>query len=546
MNHLLSSLGHRIGFRFNLVPYSIRYGVSNVLEAKTTLNRRCQILGYLRSGTWTVHYMSKTVLADLQSIFSSGSQDELITKEIVNTTGHSRYRDVRAPQIVNSSKLDEVMESDSRLQTLRDTLRALSRQNMNDQIDEEMKSVSRNIRNRIRQLKAKVLTEEREDFFKNIDTQDINRQLRGLNESEDSSQKHPVRIEEPLSGPRKSLAERMQVGGNPNVIDPPLIKYLISYIKGTSEWVRKRECRPSLETFSYDADLNTIPGNTRVGITTVEEIRTKRRYKRAQEDALTAEQEAQETEAQARELVLVTNEFTEKAIEFQRMAMAERERIRRAKMQAESAERIFITKMERLKRQEEETERSSASTATALETRKRKLLEQLEEEKKIKRSRKKEETTVKQEIEELKSQLTMAKMLNKVEHEKLSGSRNLRNALEGNRPNECEALVVITQDIENNYQVIEDIRNVDKPVNEITDEAFISRTSLEEPRGKSREWFHLKKHQLTEVQADDEFKRKVQELNILPESSINRKECWEPRSAEKAYRALREMMDAKT
>ncbi|TGJ69705.1 hypothetical protein EYR41_005726 [Orbilia oligospora] len=44
---LLALLGIRMGFKYKLTPYSIRYGVSNSIEAKTTIERRQQIMSHL-------------------------------------------------------------------------------------------------------------------------------------------------------------------------------------------------------------------------------------------------------------------------------------------------------------------------------------------------------------------------------------------------------------------------------------------------------------------------------------------------------------------
>ncbi|KAK6513088.1 hypothetical protein TWF506_009253 [Arthrobotrys conoides] len=62
-------------------------------------------LGNLKDCTWAEHYMSKTLLIDLQPVFV-GIETELITSEIINTSGHSRYQDTRVPQTAINSGLE--------------------------------------------------------------------------------------------------------------------------------------------------------------------------------------------------------------------------------------------------------------------------------------------------------------------------------------------------------------------------------------------------------------------------------------------------------
>ncbi|KAF3107618.1 hypothetical protein TWF102_006999 [Orbilia oligospora] len=418
LNYYLRTLGTRMGFRFNLTPYSVRYGVSNAMEGKTTLDRRRQALGHLKDGTWATHYMSKTLLTDLQSVFV-GIETELITNEIINTTGHSRYRDTRAPQTASNSGLENAKKIDPELQELYKTLDLLRERQKTAPADEtniEIQDISLAIQSRIRRLRNKQLKEERNEFFETIHTRTINDQLRAIREPNElemlRKDESALKIQEPLSGPRKNVAERLDAGGNLDLIDTTLVKYLMRYLKGQrSGWIGG-QYTPSLKR--RFEEVRGVPDLTFIGRTTVEEIHVQSELKRAQvrrikskriqkqlseikEETLKAQKEATEIEIEAKELDSIWRASEERMDALKREANLKRWKIYSQERSMKKAEKNYTKRMEVLNMRSDRLEKSKLKEAemiVELEAKTKSILEKLEDETRIKERRRKLEDEV--------------------------------------------------------------------------------------------------------------------------------------------------------
>ncbi|KAK6507829.1 hypothetical protein TWF481_006250 [Arthrobotrys musiformis] len=434
MNYHLRTLGMRMGFRFSLTPYSIRYGVSNAIEGKTTLDRRRQILGHLKNGTWSAHYMSKTALTDLQSLFV-GLETEAISEEIINTTGHLRYRDSRAPQSVDSVRLEEVKKADTTLQELSQELQALRKKQKGERTDDEnlkIQDVALAFHNRSKLLRNKQLKQEREEFFDSIHTRDIDEQLEGQSLQETRG---VLNVQEPLSGPRLRIVERLESSTDLDVIDPVLVESLMLYLKvQRSGWIGENHT-PSLKRKFEKLKRN--PDAVAIGQTTVEEIQVQSDHGRAQvrrikanrlheqlvkirEETLQARQEAERIETEVAKLESTRTELQERIDAIKGMADRERWAIYRRKKIIKDLEETNARRMKVLQTRSADLDRANASAAEAasrLEAQKAAFLARLEDERQMRKRREIEKQEIKGELKELEAKLTTAQNIRKVEEE---------------------------------------------------------------------------------------------------------------------------------
>ncbi|KAK6357208.1 hypothetical protein TWF718_001532 [Orbilia javanica] len=237
----LKYLGRRIGFKNNLTAYNIRYGIANSLETNTTLGARNQLLGHLDTErTFDQNYRSETSLVDVQSIFLGTPS---ITKLILQTTGHLRHRDRRAPNAPDPTQLAKVLDQDplfkDTCKELEDAKRQLTTNLDIDpqEIINKIKTISRKKAIIKKQHWRDLVSSDRQAFFANIDTSDINQQIseaRGKKRSTDVDPTFRICASlqlKPISRVRETIAERMNMKADLIGIDTVLIRKLLQYCK---------------------------------------------------------------------------------------------------------------------------------------------------------------------------------------------------------------------------------------------------------------------------------------------------------------------------
>ncbi|KAF3089738.1 hypothetical protein TWF706_010343 [Orbilia oligospora] len=180
VRNLLRDVGLRLGFQYPLTLYSIRYGVSNSMEAKTTADRRQQIMAHIDKERWSMSYMSKIIPVDLQGIFTE-TQTKFIGEEIFKRTGHCEYMDSRAPQEADPALIVKALKEDQVLQELENIKERLQDIQLSDSDTPtaDIYTVRRQINNRKQHIRRNVFKQQRNDFFSTIDTRDINDQIQG-------------------------------------------------------------------------------------------------------------------------------------------------------------------------------------------------------------------------------------------------------------------------------------------------------------------------------------------------------------------------------
>ncbi|KAF3231896.1 hypothetical protein TWF192_005769 [Orbilia oligospora] len=226
---LLRDLGVRMGFRYNLTLYSIRYGVSNSIEAATTADRRRQIMAHIDKERYSMSYMSKRIPVDLQSLFTKSASIEL---EIFNRTGHCEHMDSRAPKKIDYATLPKAYREDEFLQELENTRRKLERclirPTESDTLMAQVATVAKKIQNRRQWVRRRLLRDQRNNFFDTIDTKDINAQILG---QDVQPQENPVFGEINVWGlNRNDVVERMKLNFSGRSMDPDYVKALQKYI----------------------------------------------------------------------------------------------------------------------------------------------------------------------------------------------------------------------------------------------------------------------------------------------------------------------------
>ncbi|KAF3191570.1 hypothetical protein TWF788_006167 [Orbilia oligospora] len=240
----LKYLGRKIGFKNNLTAYNIRYGIANCLETNATLGQRNQLLGHLdNERMFDQNYRSETSLVDVQSVFLGTPK---ITNVIMQTTGHIRHRDTRAPQAPDQKQLKDVLSEDPLYQKACKEFQAAKKlleeahsnnSDLTTGLNEIKKEVTKASRTKAvikKQHWRNLVSSDRQDFFANIDTWDINKQILGA-QGKITTKSQPFRVfrsqSKPLSTVRQAIVERMNMKAEIIGIDTVLITKLLQYCK---------------------------------------------------------------------------------------------------------------------------------------------------------------------------------------------------------------------------------------------------------------------------------------------------------------------------
>ena len=105
----MSSIVRRAGFEEDFRPYDIRRGTANITDGKMSAARHRQMMGHTRPETFERNYISRTILADVQSL----SQNEPERLDLIRTLmGSSSRRDVGAPIRLPAEEVAEVDQSE--------------------------------------------------------------------------------------------------------------------------------------------------------------------------------------------------------------------------------------------------------------------------------------------------------------------------------------------------------------------------------------------------------------------------------------------------
>ncbi|KAJ6258080.1 Obscurin [Drechslerella dactyloides] len=195
-------------------------------EGFGSLDQRQKLMGHRDSKVWKESYMSQKILLDTQSGFIGS--ESAITEEIIRRTGHGQYRDSRVPQHFAPANYIAAYEKDKDLQDLIQRKAELESDG-SERNRSKILAVAAQITNQRRLIQRRQFRADRQEFFKAIDTIDINNQVAKIpiDKPTEASQ-HWLSTEHPIS--RVKVIQRMEKPDQVRGFDSVLVAHLWSYI----------------------------------------------------------------------------------------------------------------------------------------------------------------------------------------------------------------------------------------------------------------------------------------------------------------------------
>ncbi|KAI9785817.1 MAG: hypothetical protein M1816_008209 [Peltula sp. TS41687] len=182
-NKNLKRLGRSAGFSDNVTLYCLRRGVANVVDGVATDAERNQILGHSRAEIFQKYYLSQRVKRDVQSAYlGRPSKDSLIQR----IGQMSMTRDVRAPTALTSKQLSTIARH-PRVVELRAAKKALSaelksvsgkiKDGKGTELHHRYTLASKELASEQEYLRRSTLEQLRSEYFKDVDTLEVDQQL---------------------------------------------------------------------------------------------------------------------------------------------------------------------------------------------------------------------------------------------------------------------------------------------------------------------------------------------------------------------------------